>query len=179
MKTKQKTIEVIGDNARGIYLPQFIAQQYGPQISGIPEDTIPILLAGPDAESYDEAWDDVLSYAILTLDDGSKYRIQLTDNGDVVAIPRSWICDDVLGWVPPESETLRRYDLPSHWASAIFNGDYSGLSDAEEKEIDAWIADNVPAWTAADVSECSFFKHRPDSGGLACDALRYTFVLIR
>ena len=28
---------------------------------------------------------------------------------------------------------------PTYWASALINGDYSGLSDDEIHEIDAWI----------------------------------------
>lgn len=34
------------------------------------------------------------------------------------------------------------FQLGDWWASAIINGDYSGLSDGEEAELDAWLAAN-------------------------------------
>lgn len=35
---------------------------------------------------------------------------------------------------------LQQVDLPSHWASALINNDRSGLTDAEELEMDAYLA---------------------------------------
>ena len=179
MKNKATQIECLIDNHHGIYIPKIFAQEYGAKAKGIKSEDLEILEAGPEHEHYWDAWDDVLRDAILVSDTGTEYRLETGEGApDLMLIPAHWEHDDILGWCVPESDTLRRYDLPSHWASAIFNGDYSGLSDAEEKEIDAWIADTVPLWTLADVSSESWFTHRPDNGGLGCDVSRHTFVRI-
>ena len=36
------------------------------------------------------------------------------------------------------------YTLPEYWASALINGDYSGLDDAEVEALEAWQEDEKP-----------------------------------
>jgi hypothetical protein len=70
------------------------------------------------------------------------------------------------------------YELYSHWASALINGDRSGLDDEDEKELDAFL-ETVPE--GYDIIECSgeeYFCHSPDCGGLAGTVLEYTFTKI-
>lgn len=62
--------------------------------------------------------------------------------------------------------------LPSHWASALVNGDYSGLSDNEAEQIRGFLAENPylgPCFDCTDVSELGHYE------GLLCDVLPYTF----
>ena len=62
--------------------------------------------------------------------------------------------------------------LPAHWASALVNGDFSGLSDVEEKEINDFLSENPhlgPCCACSDVSELARYE------GLLCDVLTYTF----
>ena len=39
----------------------------------------------------------------------------------------------------PEGWDCYEYQLSGHWASAIINGDYSGLEDTEEKQLNNWL----------------------------------------
>ena len=52
-------MELIADNHWGIYIPQFVAESG--ILSGIDQEDIDILRAGPDHEWYWETWDAVLN----------------------------------------------------------------------------------------------------------------------
>lgn len=74
-------------------------------------------------------------------------------------------------------ETIE-YKLPAHWASAIINGDDSGLSDNDLVELEAFLEkEEYP--NIVDVSEDSYFSHSNDAGTLACDVSVYTALLIK
>lgn len=66
-----------------------------------------------------------------------------------------------------------QYDICGHYLPAIINGDYSGLSDAEEAEVNHWL-DTLPAeaayghWDISD--ECPDFR-RDDVSGLMGDCV--------
>lgn len=62
--------------------------------------------------------------------------------------------------------------LPAHWASALVNGDYSGLSDVEEKEIREFLAENPHLGHCLD---CGDSPELARYEGLLCDVLTYTF----
>jgi hypothetical protein len=69
--------------------------------------------------------------------------------------------------------------LPAHWASALINGDFSGLDDSEAAALDAW----QTAATAEGYGEClgvseesAFYKyHDARAFVLACDCSDFTF----
>ena len=69
------------------------------------------------------------------------------------------------------------YVLPSHWASALFYGDLTGLEEHDEEQLMAFIAgEDLP--DPLDVSdEPEFLKYHDAQpyGVLACDCLTYTF----
>lgn len=68
------------------------------------------------------------------------------------------------------------FTLPAHWASALVNGDYTGLSDEDEDAIQNWL-DTEPdiVGDCLTVSDEPFFARVYDAEGLACDCLTYTF----
>lgn len=39
---------------------------------------------------------------------------------------------------------ITTYRLPAYWASALINGDYSGLTDAEEIQVNEFLASIEP-----------------------------------
>jgi hypothetical protein len=108
------------DSANGIYIPQRFAERFGEQLIGVPEDTVEILLAGPDPDEdlmrkefgdnytnewYDEAWDDVLRGGKVTSNYGH-YTVDVADwSGDVWLTPEGmeW-SDEEEGYVWPEPE---------------------------------------------------------------------------
>lgn len=62
--------------------------------------------------------------------------------------------------------------LPAHWASALVNGDYSGLTDAEEKEINDFLTENPhfgPCFSCGDYAEIGRYD------GVLCDLLAFDF----
>jgi len=69
------------------------------------------------------------------------------------------------------------YILPAHWASALVNGDESGLSDEESEALEAWLT-HENAGSCFDVSFVPFFSSTHDARFyvLACDCLEFTFA---
>lgn len=70
------------------------------------------------------------------------------------------------------------FTLPAHWAPALINDDYTGLSDEDETAIASFLA-NEPDITG-DCLTCTDepeFRRYYDAEGLACDCLTYTFTL--
>ena len=73
------------------------------------------------------------------------------------------------------------YVLPTHWASALINGDTSGLEPEDERHIEAFIAymlDKHKQCWCIDVSEESEFTTWHDArefGALAGDCSVFTF----
>ena len=65
------------------------------------------------------------------------------------------------------------FDLPSHWASALINGDYTGYSEEEEEEIKEFLKNNPMAhWITGEVEDLGF-KHKNDANDLGGDVYRY------
>lgn len=65
-------------------------------------------------------------------------------------------------------------DLPVYWASAIINGDDSGLNDWDVEHMNAEITAIADAgMIVVDVSEDTFFGRY---GGLGCDMATYTLI---
>ena len=69
--------------------------------------------------------------------------------------------------------------LPAHWASALVNGDYTGLNAIEHREVTAWLIENkhLSIVSCDNYPELTFFN------GLMCDCLNYqahvTFTAMR
>jgi len=73
------------------------------------------------------------------------------------------------------TETVE-YLLPEFWASPLISGDYSGLSDEDDKALDAWLAANDPGYCIGCSEESEFaWKHDASKYVLACDCLTFTF----
>ena len=73
------------------------------------------------------------------------------------------------------------FTLPTHWASAFINGDFTGYDDEECEQMLAFerqmIADYGVCW-CLDVEEDSYFTSQHDAthlGVLACDVSEYSF----
>lgn len=66
--------------------------------------------------------------------------------------------------------------LPAYMASALVNGDYSGIEDGDEKWVQAALDYVAPGRIVSCDGE-SYFSHRCDLWGhLACDVLEYTVL---
>lgn len=71
-------------------------------------------------------------------------------------------------------ETLT-YILPSCYASALINGDYSGLEDEDEKELNEWL-DRVKPGYCVGCSEEAYFTHGHDMNrNQGADVLEFYF----
>ena len=76
---------------------------------------------------------------------------------------------------------LEYYELPAYWASALINGDESGLTEEDEKPFDNFvhymIAVHGQCW-CVDVEEESYFSWSHDAsrfGALAGDVAMFCF----
>ena len=71
------------------------------------------------------------------------------------------------------------YILPSYWASALVNGDYTGLSDEEAAEVRSctdWICSQLGRAECVDVSEEEWFARSNDWDSVAGNVMEYTFL---
>lgn len=139
-----------------------------------------------DVVGTPQSLDDFRDYVDGTID----------DDEDMPELKTGWIARmsapgymDCTDWTAHDSEAdaweelasncgdgFTTYRLPACWASYFINGDASGLSDAEQSEADAWIAENP------DLDHLSpncigepFFVHRADSGHVGCDVCVFVF----
>ena len=69
------------------------------------------------------------------------------------------------------------YKLPAQWASALINGDWSGLEEREEEQLTRVIAgEGLPdPFDVSDEPEFLKYHDAQPYGVLACDCLTYTF----
>ena len=82
---------LVSDSA-GIYVPlRFVTDMDLSQWSGINDEDVKILQAGPDAEWYWEAWDSVLGSAYATIN-GKVWR--LSQDGDLWAYCEELMSDE-------------------------------------------------------------------------------------
>lgn len=67
------------------------------------------------------------------------------------------------------------YILPSHFASALVNGDYSGIAPEDEVELRAWLHSTKPGYCVG-CSDESCFKHGHDMDkNQGADVLEFYF----
>ncbi len=196
MTTLTKSVHIYLDGASGQYIPKRFARETKREcLEGVKAADLDYLARGPGGcldddetlaegetvrgEFYWDVWQDVLDNAIL-LDPDSGIRFKLYQDDSVFLVPEDWEWnDDINGFEPPESDTLRRFELPTYWASSLVNGDDSGLEPGEDKQILAFLdREGLTNWTCADVSERSWFAHSNDATTLGGDVSRYTFVKI-
>jgi hypothetical protein len=71
------------------------------------------------------------------------------------------------------------YKLPVHLACALINGDRSGMSDEEERQLDEWVSDKVAQhgglFHCVDVSQNCEFCWLHDYDKLGADCAIFTF----
>lgn len=198
MKTLTESIHCYLDSASGQYIPKRFARETKREcIEGVKPEDLDYLARGPGGclddddtlsegetvrgEFYWDVWQNVLDNAIL-IDPDSKLRFKLWngENGDIFLVPEDWEWDDESNdWQPPESDTLRRFELPVYWASYLVNGDASGMEDKEQAQVDAWLQrKELAGWTCVDVTERYWFACGNDATNLGGDVARYTFIKI-
>lgn len=75
------------------------------------------------------------------------------------------------------------YTLPAHWASALINLDYTGVTDEDEQEISDFIDGEFGeslfcTVTTTNDNEPEFRKYHDAQpyGVLACDCIDFTFL---
>jgi len=71
--------------------------------------------------------------------------------------------------------TTETYILPAYWASALINGDESGMEESDIARMDNWLNKNNPG-SCIGCSEEQYFKHSNDATNLGGDVLEYTFA---
>jgi len=69
---------------------------------------------------------------------------------------------------------VSEFTLPASWASALVNGDVSGLEDSEAAQIDAWLESENPGYCVG-CSDESHFSWGNAANNLGGDCLVYTF----
>ena len=105
MTTQPQPLLWLSDS-RGIYIPRDFARSFADRaksVDGVSAEDWAILEAGPDHEFYWETWDDVLSDAIITDENGIMYHVH--QDGDCWLVPKGmeWN-DEGYGWQWPADE---------------------------------------------------------------------------
>lgn len=70
------------------------------------------------------------------------------------------------------------YVLPAHWASALINGDESGLTDGESAELAGWLESHPELGTCFGCVDDPEFCTENDAGTLACDCVTFEFEVL-
>jgi hypothetical protein len=92
-------------DARGQYIPRDFANSFvdrAKHVSGVTDENWQILETGPNHEWYWEAWQEVEQDAVVTDENGIKYRIH--QDGDCWLIPEGMEWDEENGFFWPEEE---------------------------------------------------------------------------
>jgi hypothetical protein len=77
-------------------------------------------------------------------------------------------------WYKAPSTDIIDYELPSHWATAIVNGDFSGLDEDEERQLNEWLESEKPGACVAIEGE-EYFSKSCDVVGYVGNVLTYKF----
>lgn len=81
-----KSIEIIADSARGVYIPQHFAETCS-HWSGVDQDEFRILNRGPDNVHYWDVWNTVIDNAYYIEEaTGRKFVLHSGECGDLFAI---------------------------------------------------------------------------------------------
>ncbi len=94
---KRPEPELLFDSNRGTTIPRDFAREINRKsVTGVSDRDYAILEAGDTAEneSYWDVWASVEDNAELTGDDGVKYSLSTTDNGDVFLVPVGMVYDE-------------------------------------------------------------------------------------
>lgn len=85
---------VLLSDRHGINIPKLFAACFEIKHGCIKDDCLEILQAGPEHDEYWDAWDEVLSDAVLVNHEGKEYT--LYQDGDLWAVPKGmeWSEDD-------------------------------------------------------------------------------------
>ncbi len=67
-----------------------------------------------------------------------------------------------------------KYRLPVYWAGALVNGDYTGLSDEEEQEINNFLKQTDGYPVSVEWKTESFYSHN-DANSIAGDCADFIF----
>lgn len=67
------------------------------------------------------------------------------------------------------------YRLPAHWIGPLFNDDYSGLSDKEEKEVRDFLQ-SVKGHAVDIIEDSKSFYHTNDACTMPCECCDYVFL---
>lgn len=68
-------------------------------------------------------------------------------------------------------DEIEYHSMPAHWASALINGDRSGMSDEDEAELDNYLEVNPEFNMPCDVGPTETGRF----GGLLCDVCDYVY----
>lgn len=71
---------------------------------------------------------------------------------------------------------IEQIKLPAHWASALINGDRSGMTDEEEAELDEYLAENPELHGIVSCEDDNDIELFDLSGKpLLCEVATYTY----
>jgi hypothetical protein len=93
-------------DARGTYIPRDFANSFADRaksVSGVSDENWAVLEAGPDHEEYWDTWTDVCDWAIVTDDNGNRYRVYQDGDCWLVPVGMEW-SDDENGFVWPNDD---------------------------------------------------------------------------
>ena len=76
---------------------------------------------------------------------------------------------------------IETFQLPDFWASALINGDTSGLSDEDEQALENFTNSMIKDYGSCLAIDCTYEPHfskfhdASSFGVLACDVLKFSF----
>jgi hypothetical protein len=117
---------------------------------------------------------DKLNLSVLN-DSGEYWRIEQVD-GDIWAInPRAVWSDENEAYELPQAD-LFTVTMPAHWASALINMDYSGLSADDRTELNNFLVSHEPCLSFVDCLDVGA-EYIGRFAGKLCNVADYVYKL--
>jgi hypothetical protein len=96
------------NDGRGVYIPRDFANSFADRaksVTGVDAETWTILESGPDHEWYWVAWEDVENDAIITDENGVKFRVYNDSDCWLIPVDMEWSEEEGFFVWPDESES--------------------------------------------------------------------------
>lgn len=165
-----KAIVLMMSDSYGVYIPKNFVNDVDLGAWHVKPEDAEILASGPDHEDYWEAWDSVLDYAYYMHGD-AKYTLH--QDGDLWAVCPERMTNEeysnFFGEMKPAPDDAYEFKVCGDCLSALANGDYSGMDDAQAKASEDGLAalEKEYRHLIADGADYGFSHHRCE----CCDGL--------
>lgn len=75
--------------------------------------------------------------------------------------------------------TIEYFSLPANWASALVNGDYSGLNNKDKEAVKNWLDETAKKYKSLSCVSASEETYFGQFNNMGCELMQYAFIVTR